>query len=169
MSNRWRCAICFETKVVPVINSGCGHTYCDGCFKAAKTCPSCRKAVTRLIVNYELVNDHTPAITVTAAPDGCNSEFMYAAAERVNDLQTTILNGRNKLIQNAVDYVLKQIHLKRELLIKGNGIYCLLDLDDYDDSLKQDIYKAVEDLLKDKFVYSYYCRFNELRLHIRIQ
>lgn len=155
MSKRWSCAVCFKTRVVPVINSGCGHTYCDGCFKTAKNCPSCRKPVTRLIVNYELVNDHTPAITVTAASDGSNSEFMYAATERANDLRTTILNGRKQTIRNAVEYVLQQIQSNKNCLIKEKPIHCTLDVTDYGGSLKRDIDRAVGELLENRFVYSY--------------
>lgn len=153
MSKRWSCAVCFETKVVPVINTGCGHTYCDGCFKATKVCPSCRKPIARLVVNYELVNDHTPAITVTATAEGSASEFMYAATERVNDLRTIVLNGRKQKIQNAVEYILQRIQSSKESLSKEAPIHCILDIANYGNSLKRDIYSAIRELLKDSFIF----------------
>lgn len=60
-SSQFCCKVCMEETHVPMLNSICGHTYCNNCWSQFpnKSCPTCRQNIGELIVNWELVSNET--------------------------------------------------------------------------------------------------------------
>jgi hypothetical protein len=65
-NNDFCCDICTGTGRIPMLNSRCGHTYCDICWVRFpyNECPSCKRPIQDLIINWALLGN-----TIALTPD----------------------------------------------------------------------------------------------------